>query len=44
MNVQTTPLVPMPGPGLSSFNIGTIILGLAILILLIGVRLCNYWQ
>lgn len=42
MNAQTTPRVPMPGPSLSSFNIGTIILGLAILVLLIGIWLGIY--
>ena len=42
MNAQTTPRVPMPGPSLSSFNIGSIILGLVILIVLIGVWLGIY--
>ena len=42
MNAQTTPRFPMPGSGLSSFNLGSLILGALVLIFLVGLWLGVY--
>ena len=42
MNAQTTPRIPMPGPGFSSLKFGSVLLGALIFLVLLGVWLGIY--
>ncbi|MEM8976211.1 MAG: SPFH domain-containing protein, partial [Pseudomonadota bacterium] len=42
MNAQTTPRIPMPGPGFSSLKIGSVLIGALIFLVLLGLWLGIY--
>lgn len=42
MNAQTTPRIPMPGPGFSSLKIGSVLIGALIFLVLLGIWLGIY--
>ncbi len=42
MNAQTTPRIPMPGPGFSSLKIGSVLIGALVFLVLLGIWLGIY--